>query len=429
MHTVRVRVADARRIPHPSIPGVEKHYFLIRVAHFPSGIPLDANPRDAEGRDLNRRVYKQVEDSLFNRASEIGTFDLMNKGITVVAEKVTKLSDHEYELTFDEGQGITDGGHTTRLLEKNLNDETLPAEQHVEMRVITGVQQPLIADIAKGLNTGMQVKPYAIENLRGRFDWMKEIVDGQPFGDLIAWRENEDKPYNVVDILCLLECVNVHNYPNDTPRHPVAAYDKTSQVINSFADDPERYRAYGPILVDVMKLYDIIRHDFRDTYNKVTKGNAGALKIVDKASKKKAFSFPFADLPDDEYRLNNGAALPILAAFRNLVEIERLARTARWIGGFEFVLKFWDSVKEEAVTLTHQGIGTYGRTPNAIGKARPHWTLMHLTFDRRLAHMLEKKTAPILLPLGKPAGVVLRQLTEEERTARARALAEKPRKA
>jgi cold shock CspA family protein len=174
---------------------------------------------------------------------------------------------------------------------------------------------------------------------------------------------------------------------------------------------------------------DIIRHDFRDTYNKVTKGNAGALKIVDKASKKKAFSFPFADLPDDEYRLNNGAALPILAAFRNLVEIERLARTARWIGGFEFVLKFWDSVKEEAVTLTDQGIGTYGRTPNAIGKARPHWTLMHLTFDRRLAHMLEKKTAPILLPLGKPAGVMLRQLTEEERTARARALAEKPRKA
>jgi hypothetical protein len=244
MHTVRVRVADARRIPHPSIPGVEKHYFLIRVAYFPSGIPLDANPRDAEGRDLNHRVYKQVEDSLFNRASEIGTFDLMNKGITVVAEKVTKLNDHEYELTFDEGQGITDGGHTTRLLEKNLNDETLPAEQHVEMRVITGVQQPLIADITKGLNTGMQVKPYAIENLRGRFDWMKEIIDGQPFGDLIAWRENEDKPYNVVDILCLLECVNVHNYPNDTPRHPVAAYDKTSQVINSFADDPERYRAY-----------------------------------------------------------------------------------------------------------------------------------------------------------------------------------------
>jgi hypothetical protein len=157
----------------------------------------------------------------------------------------------------------------------------------------------------------------------------------------------------------------------------VAAYDKTSQIINSFADNPQRYRAFGPILVDVMKLYDIIRRDFRDTYNKVTKGNADALKIVNKASKKKAFSFPFADLPDDDYRLNNGAALPILAAFGNLVEIDTRMREARWIRGFEFVLEFWDSVKEEAVTLTHQGIGAYGRTSNAIGKASPHWTLMH----------------------------------------------------
>jgi cold shock CspA family protein len=221
----------------------------------------------------------------------------------------------------------------------------------------------------------------------------------------------------------------------------IEAADENEAVEKAPGFRPDCFDHAGPILVDAMKLYDIIRYDFRDTYNKVTKGNAGALKIVDKASKKKAFSFPFADLPDDEYRLNNGAALPILAAFRNLVEIERLARTARWIGGFEFVLKFWDSVKEEAVTLTHQGVGTYGRTPNAIGKARPHWTLMHLTFDRRLAHMLEKKAdrrpahilekkaAPILVPLGKPAGVMLRQLTEEERTARAHALAEKQRKA
>jgi hypothetical protein len=118
----------------------------------------------------------------------------MNKGITVVAEKVTKLSDHEYELTFDEGQGTTDGGHTQRLLEKNRNDETLPVEQHVEMRVITGVQQPLIADIAKGLNTGMQVEPFAIENLRGSFDWMKEIVDGQPFRDLTPGVKTRTSP-------------------------------------------------------------------------------------------------------------------------------------------------------------------------------------------------------------------------------------------
>ncbi|HEY8332702.1 MAG TPA: AIPR family protein [Tardiphaga sp.] len=403
MQTVKVRVADARRIPHPSIAGVEKHYFIVRAADIPSDIPLEANPRDAQGRDLNRRVYKQVKDSLFNRASEVGTFDLMNKGITVIAEHVKKLNDHEYEMTFDEGQGIADGGHTYRLLHEARNDEELPEEQHVEMRVMTGVPSSVIADIAKGLNTGMQVKEFAIENLRGNFEWIKEIVDGQPFEELIAWRENEDKPYDVVDILCLLECFNIFDYPNTGSRHPVAAYEKNSAVMKSFSDDaenaektgsPSKYAAFGPILLDVMKLYDIIRHDFRETYNKATKGSAGALKIVDKAPKKKVFSFPFGGLPDNEYRLNPGAALPILAAFRNMVEIDPRTQKARWIGGFNFVLEFWNSVKEEAIMITHQGIGAYGRTPNAIGKARPHWGFMHLTFDRRLAHMLDEKTAP-----------------------------------
>ena len=403
MRTVKVRVADARRIPHPSIAGVEKHYLIVRAADIPSNIPLEANPRDAQGRDLNRRVYKQVKDSLFNRASEIGTFDLMNKGITVIAEQVRKLNDHEYEMAFDEGQGIADGGHTYRLLDESRSDEELPLEQHVEMRVITGVPISVIADIAKGLNTGMQVKEFAIENLRGNFDWIKQIIDGQSFEDLIAWRENEDKPYDVLDILCLLECVNIFDYPNNGSRHPVAAYEKSSTIMKSFSEDAEsaeknnsssKYEAFGPILLDVMKLYDIIRRDFRETYNKSTKGSAGALKIVDKAPKKKTFSFPFAGLPANEYRLNPGAALPILAAFRNLVEIDTRTQKARWIGDFEFVLEFWNSVKEEAVMITHQGIGAYGRTPNAIGKARPHWGFMHLTFDRRLAHMLEERTNP-----------------------------------
>ena len=404
MHTVKVRVADARRIPHPSIPGVEKHYFIVRAADIPSDIPLEANPRDAQGRDLNRRVYKQVKDSLFNRASEIGTFDLMNKGITVIAEHVKKLNDHEYEMTFDEDQGVADGGHTYRLLHECREDEELPKEQHVEMRVITGVQPSVIADIAKGLNTGMQVKEFAIENLRGNFDWIKEIIDGQPFANLIAWRENEDKPYDVVDVLCLLECFNIVDYPNNAPKHPLPAYEKTSAVVKSFSDDADnaaknnsmsKYAALGPILLDVLKLYDIIRYDFRETYNKATKGSAGNLKIVDKAPRKKSFSFPFADLPDNEFRLNPGAALPILAAFRNLVEIDPRTKKARWIGGFDFVTEFWNSVKEEAIMITHQGIGAYGRTPNAIGKARPHWGFMHLTFDRRLAHLLEEKTNPI----------------------------------
>jgi hypothetical protein len=403
---VKVRVADARRIPHPALPAVEKHYFLVRAADLPPNIPLDANPRDAEGRDLNRRTYRQVRDSLFNVTSYPGTFDLMNKGITCIAKSVKKLSDHEYEITIEDSQGIADGGHTYRLAIENAKDPDLPSDQHVEMRIITGLPDFLIPDIAKGLNTGMQVKEFAIENLRGNYDWIKALIADKPYADKIAWRENEDKEYDVADILCVLECMNVHDFPNNSGKHPISAYEKSSAVLRSYAEDaesvvakdgelkmPPKYGSLGPILVDTLTLYDRIRFDFRKIYNDVIKPGAGNLKIMDKAATKKTLSFPFAQLPGQEFRLNNGAALPILAAFRNLVRINPKTHKAEWIGGFPFVLNFWELIKEEAVTTTHQAIAAFGRSPNQIGKARPHWSLMHLTFDRRLAHALDAQKA------------------------------------
>lgn len=404
--TVKVRVADARRIPHPSINHVEKHYFLIRVVDIPDNIPTGANPRDAEGRDLNRRVYKQVRDSLLNRTSYPGTFDLMNKGITCIAKSVKKLSDHEYELTIEEDQGIADGGHTYRLAVANRGDPDLSVEQHVEMRVLTGLADVVVPDVAKGLNTGMQVKEFAIENLRGNYDWLKKLIEDEPYADLFAWKENEDKDYDVADLLCLLECMNVHDYPNQSGRHPHSAYEKSSAVLISYAQDaetaveneegvkiPAKYGSLGPILKDTLALYDRIRFDFQETYNKMTKGAAGKLKIMDKAAKGKKLTFPFAGLPSSDFRLNNGAAFPILASFRNCVRINPKTKKAEWVGGFGFVLNLWQQTREELVHLTHMAIDTAGRSPNQIGKERPHWNLLHLTMDRRLAHALETQKA------------------------------------
>jgi hypothetical protein len=83
------------------------------------------------------------------------------------------------------------------------------------------------------------------------------------------------------------------------------------------------------------------------------------------------------------------ATLPILAAFRNLVRINPKTKKAEWVNGFAFVLSFWEMVRAEAITVTHQAIQAFGRSPNEIGRARPHWSLLHLTLDRRLAHALE----------------------------------------
>ena len=49
--THKLRVVEARRIKHPALDKVEKHYFLVRAEDMPTGIRSDANAREPEGGD------------------------------------------------------------------------------------------------------------------------------------------------------------------------------------------------------------------------------------------------------------------------------------------------------------------------------------------------------------------------------------------
>ena len=80
-------VDEARRLNHPVFSSVTKYIFTVRCKDLPKGISNSANARDPE-KDLNRRVYKDVRQSLRGEMSKPGTFDLMNKGIIIIAESV-----------------------------------------------------------------------------------------------------------------------------------------------------------------------------------------------------------------------------------------------------------------------------------------------------------------------------------------------------
>src|SRR5262245_45044957 len=112
--THKLRVVEARRLKHPTYPEIEKHEFTVRAKDLPLGIRSDANARAPVG--LNRRVYREVNDSLLNRFAFPGIFDLMNKGITILANKVRRIDEHNYEIELVAGQGIVDGGHTYKII-------------------------------------------------------------------------------------------------------------------------------------------------------------------------------------------------------------------------------------------------------------------------------------------------------------------------
>lgn len=180
------------------------------VLSLPADLPKGANPRQ---QNIDRRIYKDIARHLMNEEGTPNTFHLKNKGITILADAVTKGSDDEtYVIELNSGQGIVDGAHTYEIILSKQADiremsgiKENPVNQFVKVEVITGLQNGLVAEIASGLNTAVQVQQMALKDLEGKFDWLKEELKDEPYFEQIAFTQNATGEYDVRDILVMLE--------------------------------------------------------------------------------------------------------------------------------------------------------------------------------------------------------------------------------
>jgi len=391
----RITAFESRKMSHPVFTEISKFWLSVKATDFPTGISTAANAREPVG--LNRMVYKDVRLSLEGKGSDPGAFDLMNKGITLLATSVRmveKGKDRQvWEVAVDdENGGIVDGAHTAKIIEQCNEDGTTHDGQYVEVYVRTGVDDDMVTSIARGLNTGMQVAPQSIYNIGGVFDWLKAEIDRKPYVNIIAWRESDNKEYDVRDLIGVLELFNIFDFPNEVSKHPISAYEKWSIPLKKFADDYKEnkdnlmgstYYRLKPLLHEALVLYDNIRRDYHQLHN-AAGGKAGNMNIVEAAGKERGeYDFPFAQLPPNKYRLTKGACYPMLAAFRNMVEVDG-SGYANWRGGFRSVLKLWAEAGPELVKETDDATTNIGRTPDHLGKSRPHWDKLHGKLQNRL---------------------------------------------
>ncbi len=388
----RISAYEARKVSHPIFNRIEKYWLTVKAADFPSGISTAANAREPVG--LNRLVYRDVRESLEGTGAKPGSFDLMNKGITILALSVRMVEKDRqvYEIVVDDEEGgIVDGAHTAKIIEQCNSEKSTHQDQYVEVYIRTGVEDELITDIARGLNTGMQVAPKSIYNIDGVFEWLKKEVSGRSYETLIAWRESDSTAYDVRDLISIMELFNIFDFPNDGGKHPISGYEKWSIPLKKFADDFEenrnrskssKYHRLRPLLHEALMLYDHIRHDFRDIHNE-SGGSAGKMNIVEEATGNRMLEFPFAQLVPSKYRLTKGASYPMLAAFRNMVELDQ-AGNAQWHGGFRSVLRLWKDAGAELVEETYNATKEIGRTPDHLGKNRKHWDNLHMKLQLRL---------------------------------------------
>lgn len=373
----------ARRIPDPVFPHCERHVFVCAVEDVPTGFPKDPNPRSQK---IDRGIWREIKKHLLNEEGTPNTFHLKNKGITLIAERVERRTDDEYELAFERGQGIVDGAHTYELITQALpeivelnkvrNDDVPPISQFVKLEVLTGVSSDLGPEIAGGLNTAVQVQEMSLADLRKEFDWIKEDLVGQPYSQQIAFRENENAAYDARDIVVLLDLFNIWDFPNDGAEHPVRAYTSKAQVLANYLKHRTHYEKLRPILKDILVLHDTVSMEARDKHNE-TGGKGGKLVFVETRNRS-LYPFPFIG-KQGKYRLVGGALFPMLAAFRWMVQVNPKSGNAEWRGGFPAVRAQWDQVGGEMMRATQSTSDELGRKPHAIGRSRNHWASLHKT--------------------------------------------------
>lgn len=370
--SVIVRAQIARRFPSPkdSTPEfapVETYVLRVKAAEMPDGIPDDANPREP---NLNRQVYRKVRASLMGQEGT-GSFHLKHGGIVVIADRVEKLEDESYRLWFDRTakQGVANGNHSYRLI-LDSQASGIPDQQFVEMKVHVNVPPAAVADLADGLNTSMQVREESLADLRNQFEWLKEALGQHVNGHrAVAWHEGDDGEYDVREVIALLMALDPTRYPLEDPIGIENTYARISSTFKSYLIHPEAVQKFSGIALQAMELYEYIRMSALDVWNEAG-GRFRSNKLADNGKFKFMFILDKAGHPSAaDVRLAKAAAMPCVAAFRALVEVNE--QQAMWRYEFSEVMAMWDKHGAEllrevhdAVVRQHNGNTHYaGRSP------------------------------------------------------------------
>lgn len=376
------RPAIARRIPDPVFKkdfGTERHLFVMNVKDIPLELSTEPNARNP---NINKHVYRTVEKSLLNmqEGSEPNSFHLKNKGITIIAQSVEQTGDNVYSVAFEnQNHGIVDGGHTYQLISKHIRDGDLPDNQFVFVEIRTGIQQSWVQDISGGLNTGVQVQEWSLDNLKGAFEQIKGELRKAGLEGQIAWSENDDGEMTARDIISILLCFNAELYPVTGSEQPTEAYTSKAAALKKFEQNTDSFNRMKPIIIDILKLYDeicfgsgVIWNDGKGKGGSNTKGQAGKLAWMDYSGDKSPFKAIFTD-KESKHKLLNGALYPILAAFRLYVEIGPDLK-ARWKVPFPEVIDSWNENALQMLRATAEMCDELGKNPNALGKNKSNWT-------------------------------------------------------
>ena len=389
---VPVHPSHVRKLTDPTNPKITRSVGYCEFERLPFNLPMDPNPRQPTDKSLR----SSLADEIRKTATESrGLFHLVNAGVFILADSVEYNNDRgllAFSIDTTKGQGLYNGGHTLKIIEellsngfKQIDDEK--QRQYCNFDIQVGIDAKHLADIAEGRNLTVPLKQKTLADYQDKFEWIKDALKSKPYKEKIGYVEAHDKPEDIERIICRLTAVNPLLYDKDT--QPIVAYTTKKRCLEMLVDAPENFKPLAPILPDVLELYERLIVHAKEYYLDLVPGGKfvqweGAVKQL----KRTTDTLPFTG-EQVEYRIADGWLIPLLAAFRALVQVAD--GRAKWIVKPEVIYK---RVGGRLIRILYETHTTLGKNPNAVGKYENVYRQLYAEVESELkSYLLEKYKA------------------------------------
>jgi hypothetical protein len=300
------------------------HIFYIDVKWLNTNqIKLDANVRKPEETKATKAMESTISDP-----TKQARFWAYNGGLIIVTKKVKiNKSKGAIEIDLPKEYGLMNGGHTQFSIKRSLK-AAAPTNTLVRVEVVEGeFTDEELADIAEARNTSKNLKDMSLAWKKKKFVRLQSKMLKE-YSDKIAWTTGEllpsQKAMDADKFIFLLMMLNVIHNPIGKP--PKAT--STAGPFDRWLDNIEQLQFLDEIANDIIKLHDLILSTF-DT-NPSTKGLLNQKLGEQFVFKKKNLK----DTPFDENTVSRsmpeGILLPLLSAFRAIIEVDETKKRVRW---------------------------------------------------------------------------------------------------
>jgi hypothetical protein len=311
--------------------------------------------------------------------SNDGIFHILNRGITISARSSDyNNSTGTLDLDIPDGEetyGILDGGHTYKVVKELAASSERVDAQFVKFEILTGVEA-ILPSIASARNFSKQVKDISLAHYSHKLDWLKTAMG--PVAEKVRWSENDEPPFDVMEYIQVLAAFDIKRFTETN--HPLESYKNSGNCLGYATDGTLKYLA--PVVGDVIKLYDTIRYEWWQKYKLPgedgVSGRPGRLKVVQDRKRGTSKLLQFPSLPDAnrveaQYHVEKGLVIPLIAAFRFLLDRDSHDQPTWRTDPFVF----WETHGAALVRKIMDASDQRSSNPQAVGRDKTVYEALH----------------------------------------------------